>query len=323
MEENYLVTIIIPVYQSEKWLDKCLESILKQSYQYFEVVLVDDGSTDSSGFICDTYKKIDSRFKVIHQDNKGASVARNLGITMASGKYIYFVDSDDWLYEECIKELIEGISDKNDIVISNYYLVDKNKCHSNFNDTGEIELISRQDIVLSLLKLSKKENHCEGYLWNKLFLREIIVENNIIFDSRFVMWEDMLFCYKYMIYVRHGVYVHKNLYYHRKNEESLSYFLNVDKANSWYNASRVLYKSIEKYDNNIIASYNGVLANICVQNLIINSFDNKLKNCDEYNEKIKFICRGKEGLRLKYKIYYFSLCFSKKIFYILVKILKF
>lgn len=323
MERKDLITIIIPVYQSEKWLHKCLTSIIGQSYEYFEVILIDDGSTDKSNVICDMYSKKDSRIRVVHQENKGASAARNLGIKLALGKYIYFVDSDDWLHENCLRSLIEEIDEESNIFIFNYNLVDEERCYSNFKNTEKIELINRENIIKSMLKISEKENYCEGYLWNKLFLREIIVKNNIMFNSSFIMWEDMLFCYKYSLYVTKGVYIHSNLYYHRRNKDSLSYYLNVYKMNSWYNAAKDLYENIKKYDINILDSYKGILANICMNNLVIYSLNNNLNNCKDYDEKINFIIQGRNGLRFKYKLYFLFLRISKYLFCSISKIFKY
>ena len=103
--EGILITIVVPVYNVEKYIEACLYSIMKQTYKNIEVVIVDDGSTDKSGDICDDFSKIDSRAKVVHQSNIGLSGARNKGISIASGKYITFVDSDDLLYPTYIEKL--------------------------------------------------------------------------------------------------------------------------------------------------------------------------------------------------------------------------
>ena len=112
-----LVSVIIPVYNVEKYLRECLDSVLAQTYKNIEVILVDDGSTDSSGHICDEYLNVDDRIKVIHQQNAGLSEARNHGYDFATGVFVYFLDSDDWIQEETLSSLTQRIQDTNaDIV---------------------------------------------------------------------------------------------------------------------------------------------------------------------------------------------------------------
>ena len=119
-----LISIIIPVYNVEEYLRECLESVLVQTYQNLEIILVDDGSTDNSGSICDEYKKKDSRVKVIHKKNGGLSDARNAGLDICSGEYIGFVDSDDWISKEMYEHLYrEAYTLKADMVVSGYYVV--------------------------------------------------------------------------------------------------------------------------------------------------------------------------------------------------------
>ena len=128
MEKNRKVSIVVPVYNVENYISRCINSLIKQSYKNLEIVLVDDGSTDLSAKICDEYKKIDSRIKVIHKKNGGLSDARNFGIDNCTGEYICFVDSDDWIEKEMIKTLIENIVDtKSDIAICGRYRAYENK----------------------------------------------------------------------------------------------------------------------------------------------------------------------------------------------------
>ncbi|MDR0422523.1 MAG: glycosyltransferase, partial [Proteiniphilum sp.] len=108
---NPMISVIVPVYNVEKYLRKCLESILAQTYTSFELLLVNDGSTDGSGQICDEYAQKDSRVQVFHQENKGVSRARNLGLERAKGKWVAFIDSDDWVDSTYLEHLLEGDED--------------------------------------------------------------------------------------------------------------------------------------------------------------------------------------------------------------------
>ena len=99
---NHLISVIVPVYNAEKYISKCIDSILSQTFKDFELILINDGSTDNSDLICDKYASIDNRVKVFHKKNGGAGSARNLGIQKASGDWVMFVDSDDWIEPECL-----------------------------------------------------------------------------------------------------------------------------------------------------------------------------------------------------------------------------
>ena len=115
------ISVIIPVYNVEKFIEQSIKSVLNQTYKNLEIILVDDGSTDSSGSICDEYSKKDKRIKVIHQDNKGLSGARNSGLDIATGKYIMFLDSDDYFENNSCEILYSEIEKKQaDYVIGNY-----------------------------------------------------------------------------------------------------------------------------------------------------------------------------------------------------------
>ena len=128
MSEKALISVIIPVYNVENYLSRCLDSVLNQTYKNLEIILVDDGSTDSSSLICDEYAEKDGRVKVIHKANEGAAMARNTGLDTATGEYISFVDSDDLINKEMIEKLYAGITENNcDIAVCGYWLYFENK----------------------------------------------------------------------------------------------------------------------------------------------------------------------------------------------------
>ena len=123
MKNNPVVSVIIPVYNVEKYLEECIDSVLAQTYQNIEIILVDDGSTDSSGLICDRYAEKNTNISVIHQKNSGLSAARNSGLNKANGDYIYFLDSDDYISADAIEKLFSiAENDKSDIVFFDAYL---------------------------------------------------------------------------------------------------------------------------------------------------------------------------------------------------------
>ena len=121
-----MISVIVPVYNVEKYLRQCLDSIVAQTYRDLEIILVDDGSIDASGAICDEYAVRDSRIKVVHQPNRGLSSARNTGLDLVSGEYTFFIDSDDWIHEKALERLLLAQAKTNaDLVLCNYQRVDE------------------------------------------------------------------------------------------------------------------------------------------------------------------------------------------------------
>ena len=171
MEED-LISIVIPVYKVEKYLEKCIESVLKQTYTNLQIILVDDGSPDNCGKICDEYAKRDSRIDVIHKVNGGLSEARNVGISKAKGRYIGFVDSDDYIKENMYEILLNLIKKYDaDVSICNLYdVIDGNEYIRN-KENG-IREYSRLDILKEVLL----DKNIQSYAWNKLYKKELFDE---------------------------------------------------------------------------------------------------------------------------------------------------
>ena len=168
---NYNLTIIVPVYNVEKYLERCVNSILKQSYKNLEILLIDDGSTDSSGKMCDDISKTDSRIKVIHKQNGGLSDARNEGLKISTGEFIGFVDSDDWIAPEMYERLLNAIiADQSDIAQCNVKMVWENNLHSRILLQPNKCVLKRDEAQLELLNESKLKQP----VWNKLYRKNII-----------------------------------------------------------------------------------------------------------------------------------------------------
>ncbi len=136
-----LVSVIIPVYNADKFLDKCIQSVINQSYTNWELILINDGSTDESGLICDTYAQNDKRIKIIHNKNQGVSVTRNIGINKATGDYLFFLDADDYLPKDSLKTLIYYIEKHPELdVIKGFH-----ECLMPDGDPGKLSLKPRAD----------------------------------------------------------------------------------------------------------------------------------------------------------------------------------
>lgn len=179
-----LVSIIIPIYNSENRIERCIESAIKQTYRNIEVILVDDGSIDQSGKICDSYARTDDRIRVIHKANGGVSNSRNVGLQNSKGDYIFFMDSDDYIEENVIEELIKKSG--------NYNIV---KVGSKINDEKKEKIIAYDNEYTSeeYIKMIISGNiggHCWGYLFNK------IVIDDLYFDPNTSFMEDTIFMVK-------------------------------------------------------------------------------------------------------------------------------
>ncbi|MFI7846647.1 glycosyltransferase family 2 protein [Dorea amylophila] len=186
------LSIIIPVYNAEKYIKKCMDSILCQSFKNFEILLIDDGSKDSSGKICDEYAKTDERVKVYHIENGGPSRARNFGIKKAKGTYIEFVDADDQLISGALEKLYVFAKENNpEIIIANTQVVTANE---GIKDILSIEEQDEMEIKTYLKTLNTtRKAILLHYIWNKWYKRELIVNNEIFFDENERLGEDFLF----------------------------------------------------------------------------------------------------------------------------------
>lgn len=201
MEINTIkISIIIPVYNSVKSLPRCIDSILSQTFKNFELIIIDDGSTDGSENICDYYKCKDQRLKVVHQKNTGVSKARNVGLELAQGEYVQFIDSDDYIEKDFLFTLNLNIKlysspsiifwgfkeERNGVVIKN------NKHKLRYANTPK-------DLIDSIISL--ESNYLFGWTWNKIFRRDIIVKNRILFNIEISLHEDHIFTLDYIKYV--------------------------------------------------------------------------------------------------------------------------
>lgn len=175
------ISVVVAVYQAEKYIRRCLESLRKQTLREFEVLLIDDGSTDKSGEICDEYANHDNRFKVFHKVNGGVSSARQMGLDNASGEYIIHVDPDDWTESNMLEEMYDAAKRKKaDLVICDFYLelgICSQYCKENVN-------VDNKQFFYDMI------TNLHGACWNKLVRKECFVRYNISFPKEMIMWED-------------------------------------------------------------------------------------------------------------------------------------
>ena len=171
-QEKALISIIIPVYKVEKYLEKCIQSLINQTYENLQIILVDDGSPDNCGKICDEYAQKDHRIEVIHKSNGGLSDARNKGLEIAKGEYIGFIDSDDYIESDMYEVLYNLLKQYNaDVSICNFYTVSQGKIAIKNAENG-IKEYNRIEILKEVLL----DNNIQSYAWNKLYKKELFDE---------------------------------------------------------------------------------------------------------------------------------------------------
>lgn len=228
------ISIIVPVYNIEKYLNECIESIINQTYKNLEILLIDDGSKDNSGNICDQYAKIDSRIKVIHKENGGLSNARNRGLEVATGEYLMFCDSDDLFTPNACELLYNEIESKNaDYVIGNY---------QNCNEDGTLWNNPVFDKIKFLnFKLSIRDYRNSFYImnsgvWNKIFRKSFIDKLNLKFIEKLPA-EDAMFTTYCFIKAQSVYYINDIVYLYRQREgdsistnATINYFEGINKA---------------------------------------------------------------------------------------------
>lgn len=219
MEEK--ISVIVPIYNVENYIKRCVESILKQTYKNIELILVDDGSTDNSGTICDEFSKKDKRIQVVHKNNGGVSEARNAGLEKVSGEYIMFVDSDDWIDPFMMEKMYRTLKkyDTELVVCEPIYAYET---HTNTPElSGESFLLDSKEA----LKLLVEDRRFRSVLWNKLYARRLWQ------DIRFPKgkhYEDVRTIYKIYDLCEKIAFLEQGLYYYFQRDESIVHSSQID-----------------------------------------------------------------------------------------------
>lgn len=205
-----MISVIVPVYKAERYLHRCVDSILAQSYTDFELLLINDGSPDNCGAICDEYAQKDSRVRVFHKENGGVSSARNMGLENAKGEYVTFCDSDDYVGEDWLDSYRDVMHENVDLAIQGYYIIDKDKIiKKKLSQSIGYAVDEKRRLIATLMTQG-----VYGYLWVKLFRRQIIEDNHISFDTNSTFREDEQFFSKYLEYVISFRCIDKENYYY-------------------------------------------------------------------------------------------------------------
>ena len=216
-----IISVFVPVYNAEKYLKRCVDSILSQSFSDFELLLIDDGSSDLSGLFCDEYAIADKRVSAFHTDNNGVSGARQYGLNIAKGKYIQFIDSDDWIEQDCFEKLFLIAEDKNaDIVISDFYVNSKNNVK-----------IVRQRYTGNLIE-DLFTGRVFGGLCHKLVKKAAIDNASIAFNHQLNFCEDLCFLCELVMKISNVkiIYIGESFYHYCINSISLTHSKSLKKV---------------------------------------------------------------------------------------------
>ena len=259
---NYKISIIVPVYNTEKYISECINSLLSQTYNNYEIIIIDDGSTDNSYKICKDYEKKHKKIKLYSQKNSGVSSARNLGIKVSSGDFIIFVDSDDY----CNSNYLETIKF---ITLSIFILFLLNSFYCNNKDEMD-------EFIIANSKFG-------GYICNKVFSTKILKQNNILFDKELYYSEDLKFTIDYIKYCNAIRYISFTPYMYRMRKSSVS-FNYINKKNS--SLLDLLNELINKYN------YNEKIVNSLKYTYLLNYY--KFKKVYDEKKVRKDIIQDKE-----------------------------
>lgn len=237
MASNPLVSLIVPVYNSIEYLDRCLKSLVEQNYKNVEILLIDDGSTDGSDSLCNSWVIEDSRVRVFHTQNKGPSYARNIGISASRSEYLMFVDSDDWLDLDAVQLAIRTLlMDNADLVCFDFY------------PCNQLEVVSRSLVVPRKMPdiLTSTGTECLGFIysqqlgnfsWQFLYRKDVFVGKKVMFPTYTYILEDVVMVNMLLRVVNRVVYIHKPLYaYNQSSSGSLTKSSSLSKAKGGFEA---------------------------------------------------------------------------------------
>lgn len=251
MEKNELISIIVPIYNVEEYLDRCVDSIVNQTYTNLEIILVDDGSPDNCPQMCDDWVKKDNRIKVIHKENGGVSSARNVGLDSATGKYIGFCDPDDIMNNCMIEYMYESLKKGDtDCCICSF---------ESFSEYIDKDELTQENVVKKIFKdegifeyLFEKQNKLLGSVWNKLFKVSLLYGKN--FDESLSFGEDYVFTFEFLLKCNSvSIIESPNLYYYCVRENSATKTIDSNQYYSLFFQKKRLYEEcIKKFQKDEI-----------------------------------------------------------------------
>lgn len=294
-----LISIVVPIYNIKDYLPKCLDSILHQTYKNYELILVDDGSTDGSSEICDLYAGGDPRIKVIHKNNEGVSAARNDGINLSVGTYLSFIDGDDWIEPEYLERLFNVIiNNKADVAAVGFREVYADGSCKTKKICDSLEVLSP---IEALNQAVDPVRPWVGYAWGKLIKSSVIKENSVTYDQEISLCEDSLFNYNAFQCIERAVKVPDILYNYYIRNDSVTRTATVN-----YSIFRTKITALEKASF-IVENFVGETFYYRINNALFSEiisylaamFSNKVYEKDTVNEMKTKLKKLEERLILK------------------------
>lgn len=297
-----IISIIVPVYNATTHLDKMINSIIYQTYKDWELLLINDGSIDNSLEICQKYSEVYKNIFTFSQKNKGVSAARNLGINKARGKYICFVDSDDWVDDNYLEVFINHM-DENTMIVQDYKrILDNGNKIIGYNNGYNNEIFR---IPKDINKIISEYKFIQGYPWNKLFIRKLIIDNQIYFIENINLGEDEIFYYEYLKFINKIIFINHNTYNYRASPDSLT------SKNAKFPSEFLYCLECNKFYHHVLKINNSKDNQLLFQKKFSRNFNHLLRTIlywegREYTdkEKIRF-------LKKMYSAYYNSLRYLK------------
>lgn len=315
-----LISVIVPIYNVEKYLNRCIVSIVNQTYKNLEIILVDDGSPDNCPKMCDAWAEKDSRIKVIHKPNGGLSSARNAGMDVMQGQYVIFIDSDDYLELNAVEIMYSNISDDDyDVCICNHYLVDKDYTIID-KDNYQNAVLKNEKVMQEFLRKEIFDPICAT---NKMYKTSVIEDAHLRFDETIKWGECHPFNYQYFKLIKSAVSIDDVLYnYLVEREGSITHKMNSGQAERWRFTKEMV---IAEKDNPlnypiVLSSYASLL--MCIIREVLHCDDKEFAEnhysviVNEINQYYKeFMKLTDLNIKIKYGIKFIH--FSPKLFKLL------
>ena len=261
VRKNALISIIVPIYNVEKYIEKCIDSIINQTYKYLQIILVDDGSTDNSGMICDIMAEKDARIVVLHKENGGLVSARKAGLKIANGQYIGFIDGDDYIEPNMYESLINALEESGaDIIHSGYYSL--NGSCINFKDDC-LDVTGNRNELLSNILLDRG---ITPSIWSKVFKRDVILQSYNQVDNASNYGEDMICLVASLFVAKRIKFLDKAFYFYRIRNDSMTHIVD-------HNA---LHKELQLYSNlqsvfqryGVVEKYNEIMNQFLLNHVV-------------------------------------------------------
>lgn len=265
MDSKGMISVVIPLYNIEAYIGKCIESVLAQTCENMEILLIDDGSDDQSGAVCDAYARKDTRIRVLHQKHGGVGAARNAGIAEAVGEYIYFLDGDDFIAPSLLQMAKDAIERENsDVCCFGYVRVSESgeELYTRQFDDGIYEIAAEED-KFEFMARKYFYYRCGSEVWNRLYRRKIIQKKSLRFeDQKLVQGEDMLFNFHYLLYTDRVVVLPDAPYFYRERANSLLQELKQAQLKRYHKLMLYAWDYVQISRNKKMADYFFVLYGI-------------------------------------------------------------